>query len=178
MNAVQRVALLIRADARQTRRIFKQPMHHADFAQRPARGQIVALQRQNLGQHQSKMRFARHAKTAVQSEDIAGFQQQRPQLIITAHEKSHLVVQAFHRAGRQTGKHQSSAFHLDPMGHLRQGFARQRVFNDQPRNGKRAVVFNFNGDFGGFANFKNLAGAMAVRRDFLRPGPRKKTAQP
>ena len=92
VNAIQRVALLIRPDAREPGRIFKQPMRHADLTQRPARSQIVALQRQNFGQHQGKMRFTRNAKSPMQTEYIARFQQHWSQLIIAAHEKGDVVT--------------------------------------------------------------------------------------
>jgi hypothetical protein len=112
VDAVQRVALLVGPHARHARRVFKEPVGQADFPNRAARGKIVTLQRHDLGRHLREARFGHHAKTAVQTEHVARLHQQRPQLIIAAHEKLDAVTEHFGFARRQARHRQPRAFGL------------------------------------------------------------------
>ena len=88
MDAVQRIALLIRPHARQRASGLQTADAPRGFRRSAAaRRDRSPASGRTFGIHQREMRFSRHAKTAMQAEHIAAFPAARPNLVIAAHQK-------------------------------------------------------------------------------------------
>src|SRR5882672_2720196 len=113
----------IRAVPRDARRIFEQPVREPYFADRPARGEVVSFKRYHLGKDENEMRLGLDAKTAVQAEQIAALDEQRPELVIPAHQKGNLIKQRLLPPGRQLQNIDPPTVQRDPRGPLQERLA-------------------------------------------------------
>jgi len=93
MDAVERIAGFIRADAGDARRVFKEAMRQPHFADRTPRGQFVALQRHDLGINKHKVRRRADAVAPVQAKKIAALQDQGADLVIAPQLKLDLIIE-------------------------------------------------------------------------------------
>ncbi len=159
MNPVERIALLIGPDARHARRVLEKAVGQADFANGAARAEVVAGEGHNFGEDERECRLGQDTETPVQPKDVAGFHQQRPELVIAAPEKLDAVAEHFDFAGGQAGQGQASARGFEARRRLGQSVAGEGVFHQEPRDGQAAGVVDGDFDFDAAADFQNVIAA-------------------
>ena len=130
VNAVQRIAQFVAADAGDPRRVFVEAMGKVDFADRPSRGQFVAFQWHHVRIDQQKMGRRQHAVAAVQPKKVAGLDHQRPDLMIPAAIALQLIA---HRV-RSPARHQCQLDTVADDGQTRRPMAQRAAGQQSPRS--------------------------------------------
>src|SRR5205807_2221062 len=132
VNAIERIARFVWADAGDPRWVLKEPVNHPHIADGPARSQIVALQRDNLWINQKIMRLGIDAVAAMKPKEIAAFHQQRADLVVAAHVAANVVAGGHLLAGRQHADLQALALDAQARRLLIESLLRKEIFEQYP----------------------------------------------
>ncbi len=157
-------------------------MGQANLAHRPARRQLVALQRNDLGIDEQEMRLRHSPVSAMQTEQIAAFQDERSNLIIAAHPELQPILQSDLTAGpKHTQAHPPALYYLQPRAaHPEWSQAvrlRQQVFHQHPGHRQPAIILDFHDDRDCLADLPGDRFAVACGCQVADPIPSRDSAQ-
>src|SRR5205823_4815166 len=101
---------------------------------------------------QEKARFSKNLISPMEPEQIARFDQERPDLVVPAREAMQIVLQIFLFFPRELSDLQGSSFEAKPGWLLGERFSRDGIFQQHPRNRKLALIAQGDRDMGNVAD--------------------------
>lgn len=169
MHPVHRIAGLIGADTGNSCRVFEEPVGHADFADRAARGDVVSGQWHDLGVDEHEVGFGGGLPAAVKTERVARLEHERADLVVAALVELDLVGKRLPPAATQHRQLEAAAMELDLGWAVNEGMPREEVFDQDPGDRYPPPVLNGDDNRHLLAHVERKPVAATLAGEVLRP---------